>query len=170
MSNKSRVKLIYFQYTAIHNSQLMPDCIFKFPPCFSTVHSILDDPGREKRYVTKLNETSHLLSYSLHVLSVPCFLMGSYLGHPCFVTLDPRNVTAISDGTACGIVALHGRVTMGTFSCLAMQRQVHFYKHCSYIPIPVLHTCLGSFLSLLFTLVAQWTPDLYIVHPAGNSK
>lgn len=130
----------------------MPDCIFKFPPCFSTVHSILDDPGREKRYVTKLNGTSHLLSYSVHALSVPCLLMGSYLGHPCFVTLNPRNVTAISEETACGIVAptwqgLHGGMSPAhacsngyIFTSTAVTSQ-----HLSFLPglfpQPVVYLC-----------------------------
>lgn len=90
---------------------------------------------------------------------MPCFLTGSYLGHPCFVNFDPRNVTATSDGTACGTVALHDRVNveeilqpvhvaMGIF-LQALQ------LHPSTCP-----TCLDSFLSLLFTSVAQHIPDL----------
>lgn len=137
----------------------MPDCIFKFPPCFSTVHSILDDPGRGKRYVTKVNETSHLLSYSVHVLSVPCFLMGSYLGHPCFVTFDPRNVTATSEETACGIVALHGRAYMGE-RLQPVHVAMDIFLQALQLHPNTCPSCLGSFLSLLFISVAQCTPDI----------
>lgn len=144
----------------------MPDCLFKFPPCFSTVYSILDDPGRGKRYVTQLNELSHLLSYFVHALSVPCFLMGSSLGNPCFVTLDSRNVTATSVSIACGTVALHCRPTSGRFFSPACSNGYTFTstavtsQHLSYLP--------GLFPQpVVFPLLLS-THTWFIIHLAAN--
>lgn len=111
----------------------MPDCIFKFPPCFSTVHSILDDPGRGKRYVTKPNETSH----SCHISCMPSQCHVSYrdftrvalasvpLTEECNSNLESAACGAGSltqEGT-CGIAVRSMHVAMGIF-----------YERCSYIP------------------------------------
>lgn len=143
----------------------MPDYIFKFPPCFSTVHSILDDPGRGKRYVTKLNETSHLLSYSVHALSVPCFLMGSYLGHPCFVTWSKEcnsnfrwnclwNCSPTWQGQCGGHSPARACSNGYIFTSTAVTSQ-----HLSYLPglfpQPVVYLCGSAY---------TWS----LVHPAGN--
>lgn len=97
---------------------------------------------------------------SVHALSVPCFLMGSSLGHPCFVTLEPRNVTATSVRTACGIVALHGRANVGgnsparacsdgfIFTSTAVTSQ-----HLSYLP--------GLFPQPVYLCCSAYTWSLY---------
>lgn len=52
---------------------------FAYSNFLPTVQSMLDY-DREKRYVTELNETSHLPICLVHVLELSSFLLRSYLG------------------------------------------------------------------------------------------
>lgn len=131
----------------------MPDCVFKFPPCFSTVHSILDDPGRGKRYVTKPNDTSH----SCHI---PCMPSQCHVSYWDFTLVALASVTLTEEcNSNFGSAACRAGGLTQEGKCGIAVQSMHaamgiFYERCSYIPTqpylpglapqPVVTCCLHS--------------------------
>lgn len=111
----------------------MPACIFKFPPCFSTVHSILDDPGRGKRYVTKLNDTSH----SCHISCMPsqCHVSSRDFTWVALASVTlTEECNSNSQSAACGAGSLTQEGQCGVAVQSMHVAMGIFYERCSYIP------------------------------------